>query len=509
MLITSELAQLQQEIETIAVNYGLTFSEVRYEMVDYKTVNLLAAYDGFPVRYPHWRFGMEYERLSKSYAYGLHRIYEMVINTDPIYAYLLQSNLMVDQKLVMAHVCGHADFFSNNFWFSHTNRKMLDEMANHAARVRNYMDRHGRETVETFLDACLSLDNLIDIHAPGVKRRPEFIPDEEAELQTVKKIKAKEYMDSYINPPDFLAEQQRKLKEAQEQQKQFPVEPRRDVLLFLQEFAPLENWQRDILGIVREESYYFAPQRQTKIMNEGWAVFWHTRIMTNHMLEPAELIDYAEHHSGTVAAHPGQLNPYRLGYELFLDIEDRWNRGAFGAEYENTHNRQARQNWDMKLGQGMEKVFEMRRIYNDVGFIDAFLTEEFARKHKMFMFAYNEQIEEYEIASRQFEDIKRKLLFQLTNFGQPIIDVVDANYANRGELYLYHYHEGIDLDLPYLEATLENLYLVWGRPVHLETTIEDKGEIIFGFGPDGHSTASPHHDEEIRQSISKQVGRRP
>lgn len=490
MLINGELAKLQQHIEEIARGYGLDFSEVRYEMVDYKTVNLLAAYDGFPVRYPHWRFGMEYERLAKSYAYGLHRIYEMVINTTPIYAYLLQSNLMVDQKLVMAHVCGHADFFTHNYWFAHTNRKMLDEMANHAARVRNYMERYGRETVETFLDACLSLDNLIDIHAPGIKRRPEPMAEEEEETAPVKKIKAKAYMDSYINPPDFIAEQQRKLEEAREQRKNIPEQPERDVLLFLLEYAPLENWQRDILGIVREESYYFAPQRQTKIMNEGWAVFWHTRLMTNHFLEPEELIDYAEHHSGTVAAQHGRLNPYRLGYQLFLDIEDRWNRGAFGPEYDNCEDRKAKENWDQQLGQGLDKVFEVRRIYNDVGFIDAFLTEEFAREHKLFTFEYNEHMEEYEIASRSFQEIKQKLLFQLTNFGQPIIDVTDANYANRGELYLQHRHEGIDLDRAYLEATLENMYAVWSRPVHLETEMEDVGKLIFSFGPDGNTVWS-------------------
>ena len=346
MLITGELAQLQQEIEAIAFDYGLTFPEVRYEMVDYRTVNLLAAYDGFPVRYPHWRFGMEYERLSKSYAYGLHRIYEMVINTDPIIAYLLTSNLMVDQKLVIAHVCGHADFFTNNYWFSHTNRKMLDEMANHAARVRNYINRYGQEQVEDFLDACLSLDNLIDVHAPGIQRQADF--SSEPNSQTVKKIFAKDYMDDYINPPEFLEQQQKKIEEAHKQQKKIPAQPERDILLFLAQYAQLENWQRDILGIIREESYYFAPQRQTKIMNEGWAVFWHTRIMTNHMLEPNEIIDYADHHSGTVAAQPGRLNPYRLGYELFLDIEDRWNRGAFGSEYDLCRDLERKHNWDLQ-----------------------------------------------------------------------------------------------------------------------------------------------------------------
>ncbi|MCA9962378.1 MAG: SpoVR family protein [Anaerolineales bacterium] len=475
MTLSRELANLQARIEIYAREYGLDFWEIRYEMLDYRMINLVAAYDGFPTRYPHWRFGMEYDRLSKSYAYGLHRIYEMVINTNPVYAYLLKSNLPVDQKLVMAHVCGHADFFKNNLWFAHTNRKMLDEMGNHAARIRSYIARHGLEAVEDFLDACLSLDNLIDIHAPGVQRQTQLEDtDDEAAPPTVRKIKAKEYMDDYINPPEFLAEQQRKLQTAVQQQKQFPPEPRRDVLLFLAHYAPLENWQRDVLGIVREEAYYFAPQRQTKIMNEGWASFWHSTIMTQKALEPEELIDYADHHSGTVAAHPGQLNPYRLGLQLLQDIEDRWNRGAFGPEYEQCDDLEAKQNWDLQLGLGRTKLFEVRRIYNDVGFIDTFMTEDFARRHKLFTFAYNDESKSYEIASREFQAIKQKLLFQLTNFGQPIIDVVDANYANRGELYLVHRHEGIDLDVPFAEATLSNLHKIWGRPVHMETIVDGK-----------------------------------
>ena len=485
MTLPTELAQLQTQIEEYACDYGLDFFEIRYEMLDYRAVNLMAAYDGFPTRYPHWRFGMEFDRLAKSFAYGLHRIYEMVINNDPCYAYLLKSNLMVDQKLVMAHVCGHADFFKNNMWFAHTNRRMLDEMANHAARIRNYVERHGLETVENFLDACLSLDNLIDVHAPGILRRPQPINDDEDELPIVRRIKAKDYMDSYINPPQFLAEEQRKLDEVRQRRKNLPEEPERDVLLFLLEYAPLENWQRDVLGIVREESYYFAPQRQTKVMNEGWASYWHSTIMTQRALEPDELIDYADHHSGTVAAQPGRLNPYRMGLELLRDIEDRWNRGAFGPEYDNCDDLEARRNWDKKLGLGREKIFEVRRIYNDVGFIDAFLTEEFARKHKLFAFEYNEQTGNYEIASREFEEIKRRLLFQLTNFGQPIIEVVDANYGNRGELYLVHRHEDIDLDVPWGEATLSNLHTVWRRPVHLETEMQDEGKILFSHGPDG------------------------
>jgi stage V sporulation protein R len=369
-------------------------------------------------------------------------------------------------------------------WFSHTNRRMLDEVANHAARIRRYIGLYGLEAVENFLDACLSLDNLIDIHAAGVRRRPlPSVPTDDE--PTVHRIKAKEYMDEYINPPEFLAAQQEKLQRAREQSKQIPEQPERDALIFLMEYAPLENWQRDVLAIVREEAYYFAPQRQSKVLNEGWASFWHSTIMTQKALEPNELIDYAEHHSGTVAAGNGRLNPYRLGLLLLKDIEDRWNRGAFGAEYERCDDRVVRKNWDKKLGRGREKIFEVRRIYNDVGFIDAFLTEDFAREQKLFAFDYNKLTDNYEISSRDFAEVKRKLLFQLTNFGQPLIDVVDANLHNRGELLLAHRHEGIDLDILFAEETLKNLYVIWGRPVHLETAVADEGAYIFTHGPEG------------------------
>jgi stage V sporulation protein R len=488
MELNKELTDLRDRITKYAQDFGLDFFPVQFEMLDYRTMNEIAAYDGFPMRYPHWRFGMEYERLSKSYAYGLHRIYEMVINTDPCIAYLLVSNELVDQKLVIAHVYGHSDFFKNNLWFSHTNRRMLDEMANHASRVRRYIDKHGLELVEAFLDACLSLENLIDVHQAGIQRHRELnhaVDGLDRPVPVEHKMPAKEYMDSYINPPEYLAAQQRKQAAQDEQDRHNPPEPERDVLLFLLENAPLENWQHDLLEIVREEAYYFAPQRQSKIMNEGWAVFAHTHIMTQYALEPNELIDYADHHSGTVAVSPGRLNPYKIGYELYLDIEDRWNRGAFGPEYEACENFAERRKWDKKLGIGREKVFEVRRIYNDVGFIDEFMTEDFVRQHNLFGFDFNPKTNLYEISSRDFAEIKRRMLFQLTNFGQPVIDVVDGNYQNRGALYLVHRHEGMDLDIPWARETLQALYLLWGRPVYIETVVGEGDHMLYGYGPDG------------------------
>lgn len=484
--LPTELEQARTEIRWHAVDFGLDFFEVIFEVVDFQRMNEVAAYMGFPQRYPHWRWGMEYERLRRSYDYGLHRIYEMVINTDPCYAYLLGSNNLIDQKLVMAHVYAHSDFFKNNLWFEHTNRRMLDKMANHATRVRRYIDRFGLEEVEDFIDICLSLDNLIDLHGAAIQRGEASIDTDDEEEYETRATEAprlrtrREYMDRYINPPEVLeAEARRRRQAAQERSERFPQDPQRDVLHFLMQHAPLKEWQHDVLGIIRDEAYYFAPQGMTKIMNEGWASYWHSTIMTETgVMTDAEVVDYADHHSGTVAMSRQRINPYKIGLELFRDIEERWNKGQFGREWETCDDMRAKREWDRQLDLGREKLFEVRRIYNDLGFIETFFTEDFCNRHKLFTYKYNERTNRYEIESRDFEKIKQQLLFSLTNRGQPIIEVQDGNYHNRGELYLRHKHEGVDLKLDYARATLANIYELWTRPVHIETIVDDVSRLL-------------------------------
>src|SRR5678815_1338102 len=191
--LTPELARLKDEIQEYAFEYGLDFYETFFEVLDFEEMNMVAAYGGFPNRYPHWKFGMEYERLNKSYAYGLHKIYEMVINNDPCYAYLLECNHLVDQKIVMAHVYGHCDFFKNNIWFSKTNRKMMDVMANHATKIRKYIDKYGLEAVESFVDMSLSIEDLIDHHSVFIERRAKRKEEAEEHAPIVKKIAASDY----------------------------------------------------------------------------------------------------------------------------------------------------------------------------------------------------------------------------------------------------------------------------------------------------------------------------
>ena len=469
---------MQERIRAHAGGCGLDFFEVIFELLDADGMNQVAAFGGYPTRYPHWRFGMEFDHLSKSDTYGLHRIYEMVINNDPCYAYLLDTNGPAEQKMVMAHVYAHCDFFKNNLFFAHTNRKMMDQMANHATRVRRIIERQGLEDTERFIDACLSIEDRIDPFALFTERSEPCPAGGEQAARAVRKMKSKDYMESYINPPEFLERQRTLIEEESRRPRRFPESPERDLMRFLHDNAPLEDWQRDVLGIIRGEAATLAPQRQTKIMNEGWATYWHSRIMTERALAPSELIDYADHHSGTLSSPPGQLNPYRIGVDLYRDIEDRWNRGRFGPDWERCDDRAARDSWDRHLGLGGEKIFEVRRLHNDVTFIDTFLTEDFCRRHRLFTFAYDERTGNYAIQSRDFDDVKKALLFQLTNFGKPFVFVTDANRHDRGELVLTHRHEGVDLRMDWARAVLRNVQLLWRRPAHLETILGGKPTIL-------------------------------
>jgi len=902
------LQSLKDEIEGYARGYGLDFFRQIFEVIDADNLNEIAAYGGFPTRYPHWSFGMQFEELKKSYDYGLSKIYELVINNDPCYAYLMRSNHDVDQKLVMAHVYGHNDFFKNNAYFAHTNRKMMDEMANHGARVRRYVEKYGEDEVERFLDRCLSLEDLIDIHSPGIKRRDEAqrsaLQEEKEDEPRLTRFKSKDYMEDYINPPAALkAEEQAQRKLKEDAGRKFPERPEKDILLFLMDYAPLKPWQRDVLEIVRNEAYYFAPQGQTKILNEGWACvtagslvytdrgllpiesvvegrqpvqvcdgdstqrvydwakfsdratvyvrtrrgleiegstthrvlladgtwrclddiavgdrltvgaggnrwpqayvpvtwqvrqrptlamiaselrvdietviryragvrgrhadrlapavaayevglleapglasnrkairvptcvdetlaaflgyligdghiskvkrtlglttgdeeqadcfadltqtlfgleprkkwdagrwrvgfasrhiedfllhlglttgvsarakrvpmavlrspktvvaaflralydcdgyagkagvilstsstemskqvqllllnfgilatrrshkdgcwhvhtmgksaavflqeigfglrrkqqalqhyvdghqwfkterwedeivaierrradvydisvnethryaaqgfinhnsYWHTTIMTQKALTPAEVIDYADHHSGTVATHGARLNPYKLGLELLRDIEQRWNTGKFGKDYDECDDLEKRRKWNKDLGLGRQKIFEVRRVHNDITFIDTFLTPDFCREHKMFAYAFQDASGQYVIETREFQKVKQRLLFSLTNFGKPWIYAIDGNFRNRGELLLKHEFNGIELRQDWAKEVLANIQNLWGRPVHVETVVDNKPTLISFDGSEHSSKPTGETDDTKRNAPAK------
>src|SRR5688572_3417614 len=487
--LPSYLLDEQKRIEEHAREYGLDFFPVLFEVLPYDHMNEVASYGGFPSRYPHWRFGMQYEQLAKSSEYGLSTIYEMVINNNPAVAYLLEGNSIIDQKLVMAHVYGHVDFFKNNFAFRATDqgkesqsgepiRKWIDALANHGAVVRRWVGRVGIERVESFIDDCLSLENLIDPHRPFRARADEpsmlGVQIEEVAEEVPRLKVSREYMEEYINPEAYMDRQRKKMEDEKARAKKIPEEPDRDVMGFLLEHAPLEPWERDVLAVIRREAYYFAPQMQTKIMNEGWATYWHSKILTERVADGNEIIDYADRCAGVLATSPRQLNPYKLGVELFRHIEERWNKGQFGKEWEECDVLDAKRNWNLRLGLGKKKIFEVRRLYNDVTFIDEFVTADFCRDQKLFGYSWSNRNERFEIETREFKAVKEKLLFQLTNAGNPFIYVEDANFENRGELLLRHDHQGLDLRTDYAKEVLKSLVRIWKRPVNATTIAEGK-----------------------------------
>jgi stage V sporulation protein R len=418
-----------------AYNVGLDPFVTSFEIVNYKQMNEIAAYGGFPVRYPHWRWGMEYDSLSKSYNYGLSTIYELVINNDPCYAYLLDSNSLATQKTVISHVYGHSDFFKNNLWFSKTNRKMLTQMANHAVAINQIIKEIGNEKVEQFIDVCLSLENLIE---------------------------SQDNISSNFNELENSTSSETS-----------------DVLLFLLKNADLSDWQYKILSIIRDESYYFLPQKQTKILNEGWATYWHSEMMTKiNPLSSSEIVDYCDQYSSIVYHHPGQLNPYRLGLELLRDVKDRWDKGKYGLKYLKCEDNLERKNWDKGENKGIEKLFSIRKTHNDITFIDEFLTEDFCREHNLYLYDKNSRPGESPVTSTEYKDIKENILTDLTNSGSPVIEVSDDNFNNKGELLLKHCKYKKDLDKKSCEDALKSLAVIWTKPVHIQTTIQNQEKIL-------------------------------
>lgn len=401
--LNHDLAALQVQVEARARAAGLDVPEIVYEVVDHRQLNEIAAYGGFPVRYPHWRFGMEYDRLIKGHTYGLQRIYELVVNTRPVLAYLLSQNGPVEQKLVMAHVCGHADFFVHNAWYSHTEGNMLDVLASHGSRVRALMDRHGLQPVEDFIDTVLSLDNLVDVGAMGwAAGQPGNAPP----------------LDRSVPPGDVLG--------------------------FLLLNAPLAGWQQELVSMLRDEAYYFLPQGLTKIMNEGWASFWHSRLMTGELLRDAEVVDYADQHSGALGGSDGPMNPYKLGIELFHHLAARHGGVDHG---------------------GLAAAFEARAIHNDLTFVDSVLDEDFAMSRRMLD------------DPRGFPALKEGLLTQLTHGGQPVIRLAEGTGVD-GELELEHCWSGAELELSQAGETLAALAKLWQGTVRLRTRVDGRALLL-------------------------------
>ncbi|USZ67897.1 SpoVR family protein [Halorussus salilacus] len=579
------------EARNLAKKLGLDPYRVNYWIVDYDEMNELIAYNGFQERYPHWRWGMQYDRQQKQGQYTGGKAFEIVINDDPSHAFLQESNAVADQKAVITHVEAHSDFFANNEWYG----MFADDLdaaamlARHADRIEGYMADPDidREAVERWIDSVLCLEDNIDQHQPFKRQfeRADDGEDDEADLaEKLEGMDLSEEVVEQVFDDEWL--------DAQEETPTDLDDPEKDVLAFLREHGKafddetekaveMAEWQKETLEMLRAESYYFAAQKSTKVMNEGWAAFWESMMMGEESFAgDDEFLQYADHQA-RVLNSPG-LNPYKLGKELWEYIENTENRREVvrkllrvdGISWRNFHDTvdfdrvqdllapdpaldgitaetldgldpdsrkvdsealeaakdgeidAERYPWkvltyeglaerhfslckpqnrgfvrsisqtdleqysryivdDARYGSveealaevayttGWDKMREIRESHNDVTFLDGYLTQEFVTDNEYFTYEFSRTTGDYRVASTDYEDVKKKLMLQFTNFGKPTVAVYDGNYNNRNELLLGHHYNGVMLDVEQAKRTLERVFDLWGRPVNLKTIVKE------------------------------------
>jgi len=481
------LIRFDEKIQEIAREFGLDFFPQEFDVVPAQKMLEILAYR-FPVNISHWSFGRDYEREKTKHEYGFGIPYELVLNSDPSRAYLMNTNPLPVQVMVMAHVYAHNDFMKNNLHFSPTRRDILPSASEAAVRFQKYEKRFGLEAVEAAIDAGLSIELNVD---------PDFFIREESEDEQRERLSTPSTRPEIHGSFDDLIGRRKTDPPPRDHfDGKTPLEPERDVLLYILNHSPkpLRECEKDVLSVVRDQSRYFMPQRRTKIMNEGWATFWHMRIMDRlfkeRLLNEEEHGYYNLYNARVLATNPRMPNPYLVGLKMFEDIEDRWNKGRFGKEWEGCEDPKKREDWDLGLGKGREEIFEVRRRFTDRFFVEEFLTEELVEELNLYLYEGRQEHGEiqYVIRDRDWRQIKSLLVSHLSAFGIPLIVVEDGDYKGKREIYLKHAFEDIELDEEYREKTLEHIFYLWDRPVHLESVAEGCS-VVFTFDGKSHTAS--------------------
>lgn len=260
-----------------------------------------------------------------------------------------------------------------------------------------------------------------------------------------------------------------------------PLEPDEDILQFIARYNPyLPEWKRDLLRIVDEESQYFLPQIETKIMNEGWASYWHHKLLNALHLEHGLHVEFIIRHNQVLRPHPGGLNPYHLGFVLWNDIEKRWNEGRTGREYTDDKPKISVEDMPENDSPGRRKLFEVRESDRDASFLRRFLTPELMQELQLFQHEKRgkERVVTKVSDEENWNDVKETLIRGVGMNSIPTIKVEDADFGRNRTLYLKHYHEGRDLQLEYAEHTLKHIGALWEREVVLETVVNGKRSLL-------------------------------
>jgi stage V sporulation protein R len=445
----SDLEGWDERIRERVEAEGLDCYPQEFELCDHNQMLAYMAYSGMPSHYPHWSYGKSFEKLKTLYDHGVSGLpYEMVINSNPALAYLMRDNSLLLQILTIAHVYGHNDFFKNNFTFRSTRAEYtIPTYKAHAQRVRAYQEDPsiGLERVELILDAA---------HALSLQCRRNL---------AVKKLSDAAAREAAIEASQPRADPFHRIHRAQEHEepdlRRSPLEPEEDLLLFIRDHNHyLSEWERDLLTIVHEQSQYFIPQIETKIMNEGWASYWHKRILDSLDLDTDLQLEFIVRHNQVVRPHEGSINPYHIGLRVWEDLHRRAGGGA----------------------EGDAAIFVVRESDRDPAFLRRHLTEELIRD--LDLFQYQRKGNEYvitEVADAEgWRDIRDTLVASVGMNGVPVIRVVDGDVGGKRTLALEHVHDGRDLHPEYAERTLAFVHQLWQREVTLDTVIGGKRQVL-------------------------------
>jgi len=472
-----QIATEELELELCGIEFDIIPPQKMLEIMAYRQ----------PTNISSWKYGRDYEKLRTIYDRsdkgGLP--YEVVINSDPARAYLMKENTIAVQALVMAHVIGHVNFFTENEYFKESKKDIVHFMHMAQERFNSYERRFGIDEVERIVDA----GHALQFHSSPFEHETE---EEKIEriYQAMKKqinvnnkssfndlIKSNKRID--IQEDIELANQKllRALK------LQTPVEPTEDLLRYIVDNSTsLEDWHKDILEILRTEGQYYWPIIRTKYMNEGWATFIHERIMNQlfdeELLTTEEHASYNYSNSMVKAEHPFAMNPYQIGSGIWKNIEERWNKGKHGDEWDRLEDYRIKDNWDKQEGKGWEKCKDIMSSYQDWFFMQDFLTPDMITELNIYIFQRVDQWSHYDyIATKQeAKKVAKLIIDSFAHSTVPKIEIVDGNSGGNGELFLRHSHSGVDLNKTYAEKTLQHIWNLWKRPIALVT--KRKNQVI-------------------------------
>jgi stage V sporulation protein R len=464
-----DLQAVDERCREIAVEeLGFDVPEVIYHLVRPEEVYFAAA-NGLPARYSSAHWGARFDDAYGRYQRGQDRIYELIFNTRPVHAYLMDGNSFVAQTLVIAHCLGHGYVFENNTWLGAVDRGIMSRVLSAAERIADYMGAHGRDRVEDLLDAC----HAIAVHQPQaqlIRKARSFDPEHRPRPYDA------------LFPDEVAAERQDIAAERAALRRRFPREPQEDLLGFIEGHArELEDWQRDVISITRSEQSYFLPQMRTKILNEGAAVLAHQEICQRLFLPADRYWEYAQLDAVVIQFHPGRVNPYNLGMNILREVmriaadpddeeRDRW---AWAGNVD-----------------PFEQVRSILVAYDDEALLREFLTPKVCALSRLYAFEHVQQDpRKIRVSSREADAIRDVLIPQYSTQGIPHIEIVDADFRAHGELLLEHRHEGTGLDEEYARGTLTQIALLWSKSCTIRTINGRNAEepTWFTGHPDGHS----------------------